>query len=80
MQMGMLTPHEIGVERDSMDSEGIFGLKSAEKNGAMKGLQEGVIPEELDESEDGEDLQSEGGDKEGDLDDLEAQLDIMYML
>src|SRR5271167_1570804 len=33
MQLGMLTPHELGMEQDTMDTDEIFRLKKAEQNG-----------------------------------------------
>jgi AdoMet-dependent rRNA methyltransferase SPB1 len=77
MQLGMLTPHELGMEQDAMDSDAIFGLKRAEQSGAMPGLLSGAGPEESeDETEDGE---TEGSEDEGNVDELEAELDTMYL-
>jgi AdoMet-dependent rRNA methyltransferase SPB1 len=75
MQMGMLTPHELGMEQDAMDADEIFGLKKAEQNGAMPGLFNGTVPEESEESED---EASPDLDTEDEIDDLEAELDTMY--
>jgi AdoMet-dependent rRNA methyltransferase SPB1 len=75
MQMGMLTPHELGMEQDAMDSDEIFGLKRAEQKGAMQGLLSGAVPENSSEEEDDENL--EGSDDDEDADELEAQLDTM---
>ena len=75
MQMGMLTPHELGMEQDAMDSDEIFGLKKAEQKGAMQGLLSGAVPEDSSEEEDDENL--EDIDDDEDADELEAQLDTM---
>ena len=76
MQLGMLTPHELGMEQDAMDADAIFGLKRAEQNGAMQGLLSGAVPEESEDDED--EGEEEDLDSEDDIDDLEAQLDTMY--
>lgn len=80
MQLGMLTPHELGMERDAQDADDIFGLKQAEKSGALSGLLSGAIPEASEE----EMSQNEGEEEETDIDDrvndLEAQLDIMFVI
>jgi len=76
MQMGMLTPHELGMEQDTMDSDEIFGLKKAEEKGAMHGLLSGAVPDESSEEEDDEHLE-DSGDEDEDVDELEAQLDTM---
>lgn len=76
MQLGMLTPHELGMEQDAMDSDEIFGLKRAEQNGAMQGLLSGAVPEESSDEEDDENVQ-DSDDDEDDVDELEAQLDTM---
>jgi AdoMet-dependent rRNA methyltransferase SPB1 len=76
MQLGMLTPHELGMEHDEMDSDAIFGLKKAEQNGAMQGLLSGAVPEDSEDEtldEDGEEM-----DTDDEVDDLETQLDTMY--
>ena len=75
MQMGMLTPHELGMEQDAMDSDEIFGLKKAERKGAMQGLLSGAVPEDSSEEEDNEYI--EDSDDDEDADELEAQLDTM---
>lgn len=75
MQLGMLTPHELGMEQDAMDADSIFGLKRAEQSGAMPGLLSGAVPEESeDETERGEVSDVD----EDNVDDLEAELDTMY--
>ena len=77
MQLGMLTPHELGLEQDGMDADEIFGLKKAEQSGAMSKLLDGVVPEESD-NEDVE-MEDEGESASGDdIEDLETQLDTMY--
>ena len=76
MQMGMLTPHELGLEQDVMASDQIFALKQAEKNGAMKELLNGTVPEESEEEEEEEDVGEK--EEEDEIDDLEAELDNMY--
>jgi AdoMet-dependent rRNA methyltransferase SPB1 len=73
MQMGMLTPHELGMEQDAMDSDEIFGLKRAEQ-GAMQGLMSGAVPEESSDEEEEDNL--DDSDSDG-VDDLEAELDTM---
>lgn len=77
MQMGMLTPHELGLEQDAMDSDEIFGLKRAEQNGAMQGLLNGAVPE-LSEEEESDDHVEEEKDSGDEVDDLEEELDTMY--
>ena len=77
MQLGMLTPHELGMEQDAMDSDEIFGLKKAEQNGAMAGLLSGAVPEESDEEMDSMDI-DEDYDTDDEVNDLEKQLDVMY--
>lgn len=76
MQLGMLTPHELGMEQDAMDIDEMFGLKRAEQNGAMGRLLSGAVPEESEE----EDSVTEGGDidSDDDIDGLEDELDTMY--
>lgn len=76
MQMGMLTPHELGLEQDTMDSDEIFGLKRAEKNGAMQGLLNGAMPEEEEEEEPENEI-DEYQDSADEIDDLEEELDTM---
>jgi len=76
MQMGMLTPHELGLEQDAMDADEIFGLKTAEKNGAMQGLLGGVMPEESEDEQVDNEL-DDGQDSAGEIDDLEQELDAM---
>ena len=76
MQLGMLTPHELGMEQDAMDADAIFGLKRVEQSGAMQRLLSGAVPEESEEEED--ELEEEDLDSEDDIDDLDAQLDTMY--
>ena len=75
MQLGMLTPHELGMEQDAMDIDEMFGLKRAEQNGAMGRLLSGAVPEESEE-----DSVTEGGDidSDDDIDGLEDELDTMY--
>jgi AdoMet-dependent rRNA methyltransferase SPB1 len=77
MQLGMLTPHELGMEQDAMDADAIFGLKRAEQSGAMPVLLSGAVPEESeDETEEGE--MEDSDVDENNVDDLEAELDTMY--
>jgi AdoMet-dependent rRNA methyltransferase SPB1 len=76
MQLGMLTPHELGMEHDAMDADEIFGLKKAEQNGALHGLLNGAVPEESEEESDTE-LDEDAG-SEDEVDDLENQLETMY--
>ena len=78
MQMGMLTPHELGLERDVMAQDDIFALKRAEQNGAMLELLKGAVPLEEDDEqkEDAEDVEI---DSEEEVDDLEMSLDTMYV-
>ena len=79
MQLGMLTPHELGAEQDARDADEIFGLKKAEQGGALTGLLSGAVPEESSEEDlDSGDDEEDASDK--DVDDLDAQLDSMYML
>ena len=75
MQMGMLTPHELGMEQDAMDADEIFGLKKAELKGAMQGLLSGAVLEDSSEEEEDENL--EDIDDNEDADELEVQLDTM---
>ena len=78
MQLGMLTPHELGMEQDAMDSDEIFGLKRAEEKGAMPGLLSGAVPEDSSDEDDEEDEYIESNDADDDnVDELEAQLDTM---
>ena len=79
MQLGMLTPHELGMEQDAMDLDEIFGLKRAEQNGAMRGLLSGAVPEESSGEEEDENLQDRENedDEDEDVNELEAQLDTM---
>lgn len=76
MQMGMLTPHELGLEQDAMDSDEIFGLKRAEQKGAMQGLLSGAVLEESEEEESDHDI-DEDQDSADEIDDLEQELDTM---
>jgi AdoMet-dependent rRNA methyltransferase SPB1 len=78
MQLGMLTPHELGMEQDAMDSDEFFGLKKAEQHGAMDGLLKGVVPDV--ESEDETDLDGNESGSDGEIEDLEAELDHMYLV
>jgi hypothetical protein len=75
--MGMLTPHELGLEQDAMDSDEIFGLKRAEQNGAMQGLLNGAVPESFEEEESDDHVEEEK-DSDDEVDDLEEELDTMY--
>jgi AdoMet-dependent rRNA methyltransferase SPB1 len=75
MQLGMLTPHELGMEQDAMTDE-FFGLKKAEQNGAMEGLLKGAIP--ADDSDDETEMDEDESGSEVEMEDLEAQLDQMY--
>jgi AdoMet-dependent rRNA methyltransferase SPB1 len=77
MQMGMLTPHELGLEQDAINSDEIFGLKRAEQNGAMQGLLNGAVLE-LSEGDEYDDSIEEEKDSEDEVDDLEEELDTMY--
>ena len=78
MQLGMLTPHELGMEHDAMDSDEIFGLKRAEEKGAMPGLLSGAVPEESSEDEEDDQVVDSDADEDDEVDELEAQLDTMY--
>jgi AdoMet-dependent rRNA methyltransferase SPB1 len=76
MQLGMLTPRELGMEQDTMATDEIFGLKNAEQSGSMQGFLNGAIPEGSEEES--EDEVDEESGSENDIDDLEDQLDTMY--
>lgn len=76
MQLGMLTPHELGMEQDAMATDEIFGLKKVEQSGAMRGLLSGAVPEESEEESEDEVDEESGSDE--DVNDLEDQLDTMY--
>ena len=80
MQLGMLTPHELGMEQDAMQSDEFFGLKKVEHAGVMPGLLKGSVP--ADDSDSDDEQETARGDHGGDneIDELEAQLDNMYQL
>ena len=78
MQMGMLTPHELGLEQDAMDSDEIFGLKKAEQTGAMHGLLTGAVPDLSEEEDETDEEVDEEKDSDDEVDDLEEELDTMY--
>jgi AdoMet-dependent rRNA methyltransferase SPB1 len=76
MQMGMLTPHELGLEQDVMDVDEIFGLKRVEQNGAMQGLLSGAVPEESEVEDSDKDVDKDL-DSPDEIDELEQELDTM---
>lgn len=77
MQLGMLTPHELGMEQNAMGEDEIFGLKPTQRNGALSDVLTGAVPE-VDEDEES-DMDFEENENEDDVDNLEAQLDNMYL-
>jgi len=79
MQLGMLTPHELGMEHDAMDGDEMFGLKPTQKNGVLTDVLSGAVPE-ADEDDDSEMEFHEDDENADDVDNLEAQLDNMYFL
>ncbi len=78
MQLGMLTPHELGMEQDAMGEDEIFGLKQTQRNGVLSDVLTGAVPE-VDENEESEMDFEENDGNEDDVDNLEAQLDNMYL-
>jgi AdoMet-dependent rRNA methyltransferase SPB1 len=78
MQLGMLTPHELGMEQNAMGEDEMFGLKQTQKNGGMSAVLTGAVPEVDDDEESDMDFE-ENDENEDDVDNLEAQLDNMYL-
>lgn len=85
MQMNMLTPIDIGIEAASLGKESLFNLKTAEKTGILDKLAKGkkrmiFTEEELAKDNDIhiDETLVKDKDDEGEVDDLEAELDHMY--
>ena len=80
MQLGMLTPHELGMEHNAMDEDEIFGLKQTQKNGVgvLSEVLTGAVPDILEDDESDMDFH-EYEENEDDVDNLESQLDNMYL-
>jgi AdoMet-dependent rRNA methyltransferase SPB1 len=81
MQLGMLTPHELGMEHNAMDEDEIFGLKQTQKNGVgvLSEVLTGAVPNILEDDESDMGFH-EYEENEDDVDNLESQLDNMYLL
>ncbi|OLL27034.1 AdoMet-dependent rRNA methyltransferase spb1 [Neolecta irregularis DAH-3] len=77
MQLGMLTPKDIGIEQTEMQGkDSVFSLKQIEKQGVFSQVADGEMAVDVESSDD--DLaESDGGNSE-DEDDLDGQLDVMY--
>lgn len=85
LQMNMLTDMSIGIEAGLIGAQSLFNIKSAEKTGQIDELAKGkkrmVFTEE--ERARGNEIdsgnESSEGDSDDELDDLETQLDDMYL-
>ncbi|KAH3899539.1 probable AdoMet-dependent rRNA methyltransferase SPB1 [Saccharomycodes ludwigii] len=83
MQMNMLTPNDIGIEASNIGRESLFNLKTAEKTGILDKLARGkkrmlFTSEELAEDIYLDDNERPDRSEHGEVDSLEAELDMMY--
>lgn len=84
MQLNMLTDMQIGIDAANIGSESVFNLRDAEKTGQLHKLSKGKkqMIFSKDELAQENDIMVEGGNyeiiEEGDVDNLEDQLNNMY--
>ncbi|KAK9478318.1 Spb1 C-terminal domain-containing protein [Lipomyces japonicus] len=81
MQMGMVTPMDIGIEAAQVGADSLFSLKDVEKSGQLETLSKGkmniIVTNEDKKKNEHEEIEV-GEDSDADADRLEEEMDNMY--